>query len=102
MVAQHIANGMYGRILVEPADGLPPVDREFYVMQGELYTTEPIGTNGELTEDYDALVNEMPTHFVFNGRSARCPTRTRSKQRIARRCGSTSVSEARTRARPSR
>jgi nitrite reductase (NO-forming) len=68
MVAQHIANGMYGMILVEPAEGLPPVDREFYVMQGELYTMEPIGTKGELTEDFDALLNEMPTHFVFNGR----------------------------------
>ena len=38
MVAQHIANGMYGLILVEPEEGLPPVDREFYVMQGEIYT----------------------------------------------------------------
>src|SRR5438128_270477 len=33
----HIANGMYGMILVEPAKGLPPVDREYYVMQGEFY-----------------------------------------------------------------
>ena len=38
MVAHHIANGMYGLILVEPEGGLPPVDREFYVMQGEIYT----------------------------------------------------------------
>ena len=38
MVAHHIANGMYGLILVEPEEGLPPVDREFYVMQGEIYT----------------------------------------------------------------
>src|SRR5690606_11836179 len=67
-VAQHIANGMYGMILVEPEEGLEPVDREFYVMQGELYTMEPIGTQGELTEDYDALLNEMPSHFVFNGK----------------------------------
>jgi nitrite reductase (NO-forming) len=43
-VAQHIANGMYGLILVEPEGGLPPVDREFYVMQGEIYTEEPFGT----------------------------------------------------------
>jgi nitrite reductase (NO-forming) len=67
-VAQHIANGMYGMILVEPEGGLPAVDREFYVMQGELYTVEPIGTPGELTEDYEALINEMPSHFVFNGK----------------------------------
>ena len=43
MVAHHIANGMYGLILVEPAGGLPKVDREFYVMQGELYTDRPFG-----------------------------------------------------------
>jgi nitrite reductase (NO-forming) len=67
-VAQHIANGMYGMILVEPEGGLPPVDREFYVMQGELYTIEPIGTQGELTEDYEALIDERPSHYVFNGK----------------------------------
>jgi nitrite reductase (NO-forming) len=67
-VAQHIANGMYGMILVEPEAGLPPVDREFYVMQGELYTAEAIGTRGELTEDYEALIEERPSHMVFNGK----------------------------------
>jgi nitrite reductase (NO-forming) len=45
-VAHHITNGMYGMILVEPEGGLPDVDREFYVMQGELYTEEPMGTQG--------------------------------------------------------
>jgi len=67
MVAQHIANGMYGLILVEPEDGLSSVDREFYVMQGEIYTEEPFGTAGELTESYDKLMNERPEYFVFNG-----------------------------------
>lgn len=67
-VAQHIANGMYGMILVEPESGLPAVDKEFYVMQGELYTVEPIGTKGELTEDYERLIDELPTHYVFNGK----------------------------------
>jgi nitrite reductase (NO-forming) len=37
-------------------------------MQGELYTVEAIGTQGELTEDYEALINEMPSHYVFNGK----------------------------------
>jgi nitrite reductase (NO-forming) len=45
-VAHHIANGMYGLILVEPEEGLPPVDREFYVMQGEIYTQESFGSRG--------------------------------------------------------
>ena len=46
MVAQHIANGMYGLILVEPSGGLPHVDREYYLMQGEMYTTAPKGKAG--------------------------------------------------------
>jgi nitrite reductase (NO-forming) len=67
MVAQHIANGMYGLILVEPEEGLPPVDREFYVMQGELYTNEAFGSTGLLTENLPALLNEDPEYLVFNG-----------------------------------
>jgi len=69
MVAQHISNGMYGMILVEPEGGLPPVDREFYVMQGELYTTQPFGTSGALTADITKLLDENPEYFVFNGAS---------------------------------
>jgi nitrite reductase (NO-forming) len=69
-VAQHIANGMYGLILVEPEGGLPPVDREFYVMQGEIYTEETFGTPGLLTESYDKMLNETPEYFVFNGHVA--------------------------------
>ncbi len=67
MVAEHIANGMYGMILVEPEGGLPPVDREFYVMQGEIYTKEAFGSTGHLTENVQALLNERPEYFVFNG-----------------------------------
>ncbi|MCP8936933.1 copper-containing nitrite reductase [Alsobacter sp. SYSU M60028] len=67
MVSQHIANGMYGLILVEPEGGLPKVDHEFYVMQGEIYTEEKIGAKGQLSESYDKLVNERPEFFVFNG-----------------------------------
>ena len=42
-VMDHIANGMYGLILVEPANGLPKVDKEFYVMQSEIYAQNPDG-----------------------------------------------------------
>lgn len=66
-VAMHIANGMYGMILVEPEGGLPPVDREFYVMQGEIYTEEPIGTAGTLTESWQKLIDERAEYIVFNG-----------------------------------
>jgi nitrite reductase (NO-forming) len=69
MAAQHIANGMYGMILVEPEGGLPKVDREFYVMQGEIYTEQKLGSKGELAESYDKLLAERPEYFVFNGAS---------------------------------
>jgi nitrite reductase (NO-forming) len=67
MVAQHIANGMYGLILVEPEVGLPKVDREFYVMQGEIYTTGKFGEKGHQMDSVDKLLNETPEYFVFNG-----------------------------------
>ena len=66
-VAMHISSGMYGLILVEPEEGLKPVDHEFYVMQGEIYTEETIGTPGLLTQSYDKLINETPEYFVLNG-----------------------------------
>jgi len=66
-VAHHITNGMYGIIIVEPEGGLPQVDREFYVMQGELYTVEPFGSQGEMEMDYDKLISERPEYFLFNG-----------------------------------
>jgi nitrite reductase (NO-forming) len=69
LVPQHISNGMYGLILVEPEGGLAPVDREFYVMQGELYTAQKFGTPGHLSEDVDKLLEETPTYFTFNGAS---------------------------------
>lgn len=67
MVAQHIANGMYGLIVVEPEGGMTEVDREFYVMQGEIYTEEPFGTPGLATESLTALLDERPEYYVFNG-----------------------------------
>lgn len=66
-VAHHIANGMYGLILVEPEGGLPPVDKEFYVMQGEIYTAQPFGTEGHLDFSHEKMLNEDPEYFVFNG-----------------------------------
>jgi nitrite reductase (NO-forming) len=67
MVAHHITNGMYGLILVEPEGGLPPVDREFYVMQGEIYTSEPFGKRGQASFSAEKLLAEEPEYFVFNG-----------------------------------
>jgi nitrite reductase (NO-forming) len=67
MVAQHISNGMYGLILIEPEGGLEPVDREFYVMQGELYTTQAHGVRGEHEFSLERLLDERPSHLSFNG-----------------------------------
>lgn len=67
MVAHHISNGMYGLILVEPEAGLPPVDHEFYVMQGEIYTEAPFGQHGSQEFNVEKLLNERPEYFVFNG-----------------------------------
>jgi nitrite reductase (NO-forming) len=67
MVAEHIANGMYGMILVEPEAGLPPVDREFYFMQGEIYTDAPFGQRGTQEFSVEKMLSERPEYFVFNG-----------------------------------
>ena len=67
MVAHHIANGMYGLILVEPEEGLPKVDHEFYVMQGEIYTEGAFGQHGSQEFNVEKLLNERPEYFVFNG-----------------------------------
>ncbi len=64
---EHISSGMFGMILVEPYDGLPKVDREFYFGQHEIYTKEPFGTSGKVTFDYDAMAKEQPNYVVFNG-----------------------------------
>lgn len=66
--ANHMAHGMYGLILVEPQAGLPSVDRELYVMQGELYTTGSRGTKGLQVIDAGKMLDGNPEYVVFNGR----------------------------------
>jgi nitrite reductase (NO-forming) len=66
-VAHHISTGMYGLILVEPEGGLPKVDREFYVMQGDIYTQHKTGTKGHQPFDHDKMAAELPEYYVFNG-----------------------------------
>lgn len=66
-VGMHIANGMYGLILVEPKGGLPKVDREYYVMQGEFYTKGPNGQKGTQPFSMAKTIDEKPEYVVFNG-----------------------------------
>lgn len=66
-VGMHIANGMYGLILVEPKGGLPKVDREYYVMQGDFYTKGPYGQRGHQPFEMEKALKEQPDYVVFNG-----------------------------------
>jgi nitrite reductase (NO-forming) len=65
-VPMHIANGMYGLILVEPKEGMPKVDKEFYVMQSEFYA-KPGAAGAPHTLDMEKGAAEQPTYVVFNG-----------------------------------
>ena len=67
-IAQHMANGMYGMIIVEPEGGLPKVDHEFYVMQAELYTSARLGIAGHHDFDGIKMDDESPDYIVFNGK----------------------------------
>ncbi len=66
-VGMHIANGMYGLILVEPEGGLPPVDKEFYIMQGDFYTKGEYGEPGLQPFDMQKAIKEDADYVVFNG-----------------------------------
>ena len=66
-VAMHVANGMYGLILVEPKEGLPKVDHEYYVMQGEFYTKGSNGQAGLQPFSMKKALSEKPEYVVFNG-----------------------------------
>ena len=66
-VGMHIANGMYGLILVEPEGGLPPVDKEYYIMQGDFYTEGENGEPGLQPFDMKKAVDEDADYVVFNG-----------------------------------
>jgi nitrite reductase (NO-forming) len=66
-VGMHVANGMYGLILVEPKAGLPRVDREYYVMQSEFYTSGKYGEAGLQPFSMEKAVEEDADYVVFNG-----------------------------------
>ncbi|MBS0584301.1 MAG: nitrite reductase, copper-containing [Proteobacteria bacterium] len=66
-VGMHVANGMYGLILVEPPEGMPKVDHEYYVMQGDFYTTGKYREKGHQPFDMEKAIAEQPTYVLFNG-----------------------------------
>lgn len=65
----HMTHGMYGLILVEPKGGLPPVDKEFYIVQGEFYSEGGMGREGLQLFDTQAYLDGKPQYIVFNGRT---------------------------------
>jgi nitrite reductase (NO-forming) len=66
-VGMHMANGMYGLMLVEPPEGLKPVDHEYYVMQGDFYTVGKYREKGLQAFDMQKAIDEKPTYVLFNG-----------------------------------
>lgn len=66
-VGMHVANGMYGLILVEPPEGLPAVDHEYYVMQGDFYTVGKYREKGLQPFDMQKAIEENATYVLFNG-----------------------------------
>lgn len=66
-IPQHISSGMYGIIVIEPEGGLPKVDKEFYIMQGDMYVE---GAGAEKTFSLDKMMAEQPTNVVMNGSAA--------------------------------
>lgn len=66
-VAMHVANGMYGLDLVEPEEGMEPVDHEFYVMQGDFYTEGAHGEPGLQPFSLEKGIEEHLDYVVFNG-----------------------------------
>ncbi len=72
-VSTHNSHGQYGMILVDPKEGFTQVNKEFYVMQGELYTMGQLGKKGLVPFDSDALLEGQPNYVTFNGRIETTP-----------------------------
>lgn len=64
-VLQHMGNGMYGAIIVDPAEPLPVADVNYVLMQSEWYTQQVSGT--QMTGDYQKMLDVRPDEVVFNG-----------------------------------
>ncbi|CAB0705191.1 multicopper oxidase [Corynebacterium diphtheriae] len=66
-MAAHIAAGMHGAVVIEPVD-LAPVDKQFVLVQSEVYVDSPASSPQEATElRSEAIGSEPPNHTVFNG-----------------------------------
>src|SRR5581483_9208460 len=64
-VLMHMANGMYGAIVVDPVPALPPADVSYVLVQSEWYTQQLQGSL--LTGDPGKMFTVSPDEVVFNG-----------------------------------
>ena len=69
-IPEHVANGMYGTIIVEPAGGLKPVDKEFQITESEFYTKDGYAKGDTLEFSYENGLDERPSHVVYNGHAS--------------------------------
>jgi nitrite reductase (NO-forming) len=72
-VAMHIANGMYGALIVDPATPRPKA-RELVFVQSEFYETAKPAADGTVSLDWQKLLGQAPDHIVFNGRASQYAT----------------------------
>lgn len=72
-VAAHIANGMYGALIVDPATPRPRA-REFVLVQSEFYMGEARGPDSVRAMAWDKVLNASPDYVVFNGVGSRYAT----------------------------
>lgn len=72
-VASHIANGMYGALIVDPRAPRPPA-QEFVLVQSEFYMTAPTGPDSVRSMDWTKVLEAAPDYVVFNGVASRYAT----------------------------
>jgi nitrite reductase (NO-forming) len=72
-VAAHIANGMYGALIVDPRIPRSPA-QEFVLVQSEFYFGPPSGSDSVRSMDWDKVLNASPDYVVFNGVASRYAT----------------------------
>ena len=63
-VIYHMANGMYGTIIVDPANGWAPAT-EYALVQSEFYTNQI--PDGSYSVDVTKMMSNIPDYVVFNG-----------------------------------
>lgn len=80
----HISSGMFGIILVEPEEGLPPVDHEFYLGQHEIYSQKEAGEKGFHEFDTEAMKAEEPTYVLLNGEKKALTAKRRGTMKVKR------------------